>query len=168
MMNILKRLKMTLLIKQIHNIHFNQIEGIIYMKIVTPAKIIVKFILLITLLTVIVVIAAFIKRDKNRKEYSIAIEHLNNKEYENAIYSFNKLNGYKDLYPELHYFEISIMLYYAIRNTFVMLCHKYNEKNAINGVDIIAITDRDIVELLEQYEKRSTEKFELQQSRLQK
>jgi len=87
---------MTLLIKQIHNIHFNQIEGIIYMKIVTPAKIIVKFILLITLLTVIVVIAAFIKRDKNREEYSIAIEHLNNKEYENAIYSFNKLNGYKD------------------------------------------------------------------------
>lgn len=72
------------------------------------------------------------------------------------------------IYPELHYFEISIMLYYAIRSTFVMLCHEHNEKNAINGVDVIAITDRDIVELLEQYEKRSTEKFELQQSRLQK
>lgn len=72
------------------------------------------------------------------------------------------------IYPELHYFEISIMLYYAIRNTFVMLCHKHNEKNAINGVDVIAITDRDIVDLLEQYEKRSTEKFELQQSRFQK
>ena len=55
-----------------------------------------------------------------------------------------------------------------IRNTFVTLCHKHNEKNAINGVDVVAITDRDIVEFLYQYEKRSTEKFELQQSRLQK
>ncbi len=60
---------------------------------------------------------------------------------------------------ELHYFEISIMLYHAIRNTFVMLCHKHNEKNVINGVDVVAITDRDIVELLYQYEKRSTEKL---------
>lgn len=72
------------------------------------------------------------------------------------------------IYPELHYFEISIMLYYAIRNTFAMLCYKHNEEPAINGVDVIAMVDRDIVELLGQYEERSTEKFELQQSRLQK
>ena len=72
------------------------------------------------------------------------------------------------IYPELHYYEISIMLYYAVRNTFVMLCYKHNEELAINGVDVIAMVDRDIVELLGQYEERSTEKFELQQSRLQK
>lgn len=81
-------------------------------------------------------------------------------------YTHGSVQG--SIYPELHYFKISIMLYHAIRNTYVMLCHKYNEKNTINGVDIVAITDRDIVELLDQYEKRSTEKFELQQSRLQK
>ena len=72
------------------------------------------------------------------------------------------------IYPELHYFEISIMLYFAIRNTFIMLCHKHNEEFTINEVDIIAMIDRDIVELMDQYEKRSTEKFELQQRRLQK
>lgn len=72
------------------------------------------------------------------------------------------------IYPELHYFEISIMLYYAIRNTFIMLCDKYNEEFAINGVDVVVMIDRDIAELLDQYEKRSTEKFELQQRRLQK
>ena len=67
------------------------------------------------------------------------------------------------IYPELHYFEISIMLYYTIRNTFVMLCHKHNEELTINGVDVVAMADRDIIELLGQYEKRSTEKFESQQ-----
>lgn len=72
------------------------------------------------------------------------------------------------IYPELHYFEISIMLYFAIRNTFIMLCHKHNEEFTINEVDIIAMIDRDIVELMDQYEKRSTEKFELQQKWFQK
>lgn len=71
------------------------------------------------------------------------------------------------IYPELHYFEISIMLYYAIRNIFVMLCHKYSEEFTINGADVVVMADRDMVELLRQYEDR-IEKFELQQSRLQK
>ena len=71
------------------------------------------------------------------------------------------------IYPELHYFEISIMLYHVIRNIFVMLCHKYSEEFTINGADVVAMADRDIVELLRQYEER-IEKLELQQSRLQK
>lgn len=71
------------------------------------------------------------------------------------------------IYPELHYFEISIMLYHAIRNIFVMLCHKYSEEFTINGADVVVMADRDMVELLRQYEER-IEKFELQQSRLQK
>ena len=71
------------------------------------------------------------------------------------------------IYPELHYFEISIMLYHAIRNIFVMLCHKYSEEFTINGADVVAMADRDMVELLRQYEER-IEKFELQQRRLQK
>lgn len=72
------------------------------------------------------------------------------------------------IYPELHYFEISIMLYYAIRNTFIMLCRKHDEELTINGEDVVLMADRDIVELLEQYEKRSTENFKLQQRRFQK
>lgn len=33
----------------------------------------------------------------------------------------------------------------------------------INGVDVITMADRDFIELLGQYKKRSTEKFEYQQ-----
>lgn len=44
----------------------------------------------------------------------------------------------------------------------------FQRYNFLHLGSVIAITDRDIVDLLEQYEKRSTEKFELQQSRFQK
>lgn len=87
-------------------------------------------------------------------------------------YFYNMCHGYTHgsvqgaIYSELHYFEISVMLYYAIRNTYVMLCDKQDEEPEINGVDTIAMVDRDIVELLGQYEKRSTENFELQQGKL--
>ena len=60
------------------------------------------------------------------------------------------------------------MLYYAIRNTFMKLCRKHNEELTINGEDVVLMADRDIAELLEQYENRSTENFELQQRRFQK
>lgn len=42
------------------------------------------------------------------------------------------------------------MLYYAIRNTFVMLCGKQGDETAINGVDVIAMAEGDIAELLRQ------------------
>lgn len=87
-------------------------------------------------------------------------------------YFYKMCHGYthgsvqKAIYPELHYFEISIMLYYTIRNTFVMLCGEQDEGTVINGLDVIAMVDKDIVELLGQYDKRSTENFELQRKRL--
>lgn len=63
-------------------------------------------------------------------------------------------------YSILHYFEISIMLYYIIRNTFLLLCKENETKIAINELDIIALIDRDFEILYKQYSKRSTKNFE--------
>ncbi len=64
------------------------------------------------------------------------------------------------VYPILHYFEISIMLYYVIRNTFLLLCKEKGIESLIDGNDIIYMADRDFEILYEQYENRSTEMFE--------
>lgn len=66
------------------------------MKITTSTKIIFKFISLMIVSTSVVLIAAFMKREKNREEYSIAIEYSLKEDYENAIYLFDKLDEYKD------------------------------------------------------------------------
>lgn len=63
-------------------------------------------------------------------------------------------------YPVLHYFEISIMLYFIIRKTFLMLCKEKKVGTMIDGQDIISMADRDFDILYNQYENRSTEKFD--------
>ena len=63
-------------------------------------------------------------------------------------------------YPLLHYFEISIMLYYILSHTFKIVCEQYNESNIINDVDIIAKTENDFEQVIKQYNQRSTENFE--------
>lgn len=63
------------------------------------------------------------------------------------------------IYPLLHYFEISIMLYYVIRSTFLILCDEKRVDSKVGGNDIISMMDRDFRILWEQYIKRSTEKF---------
>lgn len=69
------------------------------------------------------------------------------------------------LYPELHYFEISIMLYYTIRDTFLFFCNEQNVAPTINGIDLISILDKDFNELYQQYQKRSTENFKAEQNK---
>ncbi len=64
-------------------------------------------------------------------------------------------------YPVLHYFEISIMLYYVVRQTFLMLCREKKVEAMIESNDIISMIDRDFNVLCDQYNKRSTESFEL-------
>lgn len=64
-------------------------------------------------------------------------------------------------YPVLHYFEISIMLYYVIRGTFLLMCREKAVKALIEENDVISMIDRDFEVLLEQYKIRSTEMFEL-------
>lgn len=63
-------------------------------------------------------------------------------------------------YPVLHYFEISIMLYFIIRETFLLLCKEKKVDPMIDGQDIISMIDRDFVVLYNQYSIRSTENFE--------
>ncbi len=63
-------------------------------------------------------------------------------------------------YPVLHYFEISMMLYYIIRGTFFLLCKECKIEPAINGINMISVIDRDFKILKEQYDIRSTEKFD--------
>lgn len=63
------------------------------------------------------------------------------------------------VYPVLHYFEISIMLYYVIRSTFLQLCGELDMENSIDGNDVISMIDRDFDVLYRQYQKRSTDNF---------
>lgn len=63
-------------------------------------------------------------------------------------------------YPVLHYFEISIMLYFIIRTTFILLCKEKKEGTMIDGQDIISMIDRDFDILYNQYKIRSTERFD--------
>lgn len=63
------------------------------------------------------------------------------------------------VYPLLHYFEISIMLYYVIRGTFLILCGEKSVDSKVDGNDVILMIDRDFRILWKQYIKRSTEKF---------
>lgn len=63
-------------------------------------------------------------------------------------------------YPVLHYFEISLMLYFIIRETFILLCNEKNVETMVEGQDVIAMIDRDFNILHDQYKIRSTERFE--------
>ena len=64
-------------------------------------------------------------------------------------------------YPLLHYFEISIMLYYVMRGTFLLMCKEKGVEALIDENDVISMVDRDFEVLYEQYKIRSTEMFEL-------
>ena len=63
-------------------------------------------------------------------------------------------------YPLLHYFEISIMLYYTIANTYIILCSRLKTDTNINNIDIINKLETDFNNLLTQYNSRSTANFE--------
>lgn len=53
------------------------------------------------------------------------------------------------IYPLLHYFEISIMLYYVIRNTFLLMCSEKDVEALVDGNDVISMIDRDFEVLYE-------------------
>lgn len=69
-------------------------------------------------------------------------------------------NIHASKYPLLHYFEISIMLYYVLLHTYKIICEQYNESSKIDNVDIVAKAERDFEQVSKQYSQRSTEKFE--------
>lgn len=96
---------------------------------------------------------------KNKESYK-------SKELDELEYFYRLCHAYthgsiqRAKYPVLHYFEISIMLYYVICGTFVLLCKEKGEKPMIDEMDIIAMADRDFKIICKQYKARSTEKFE--------
>ena len=88
-----------------------------------------------------------------------------NPELEQLEYFYKSCHAYTHgsvqtaIYPVLHYFEISIMLYYVIRSTFLLLCGELDIENSIDGNDVIAMIDRDFAVLYGQYKRRSTDNF---------
>ncbi len=52
------------------------------------------------------------------------------------------------------------MLYYVIRDTFLLICGEKGVEALVNGDDIISMIDRDFAVLYGQYEIRSTDLFE--------
>ncbi|MBD5551484.1 MAG: hypothetical protein HDQ96_09950 [Lachnospiraceae bacterium] len=77
-----------------------------------------------------------------------------------SCHAYTHGNVQMAVYPLLHYFEISIMLYYVIRGTFLLLCNEKEIESKIGEIDIIPMIDRDFKILFAQYMNRSTEKFE--------
>ena len=99
---------------------------------------------------------AFLK-DKNRNK-NPELEQLEN--FYQSCHAYTHGSIQTAIYPVLHYFEISIMLYHIIRGTFLLLCKEKGVDAMIGQNDIISMADRDFKELYKQYENRSTENFE--------
>lgn len=64
-------------------------------------------------------------------------------------------------YPLLHYFEISLMLSCVIPSVYEMFCEDYAEESDVFGINVLDKIKADYILLCEQYEKRSTENFEM-------
>lgn len=101
-------------------------------------------------------IITFLKQEN--KEKSLGLEWLENFYKSCHAYTHGSIQIAK--YPILHYFEISIMLYFIIRETYLLLCREKKAETKIDGQDIISMIDRDFVDLYHQYDIRSTERFE--------
>lgn len=108
---------------------------------------------------------------KVKNKYSIygVFDYLtnNNDNVLNDILHFYKMcHGYTHgssihvKYPLLQYFEISIMLYYVLRHTFIVICDKSSINVSGDEPDIIKILDRDFNILRNQYNIKSTENFD--------
>lgn len=64
-------------------------------------------------------------------------------------------------YPLLQYFEISMMIYYVVKNIFPEICSICDFDISNDNPNIMEILDRDFGILKEQYAIRSTENFDL-------
>lgn len=73
------------------------------------------------------------------------------------IYTHGSI-GYSK-YPLLHYFEISIILYFTIVRTYMLLCEECKINTFIDGFDIISSIKENFNALFEQYSKKTTDNF---------
>lgn len=90
----------------------------------------------------------------NKKEYFDIYEN-----FYNQCHSYTHANILTPAYPLLSYFEINIMLYLTLASAYENLCDILQTDTDINGIDIIAKTNQDYENLINQYNKRSTENF---------
>lgn len=97
-------------------------------------------------------------KDKN-EDRILELEQLGNLYKSCHAYTHGSIQTAK--YPLLHYFEISIMLYHVLRNTFLFMCKEKGAETLVDGNDVISMIDRDFEVLHEQYKIRSTEMFEI-------
>ncbi len=68
-------------------------------------------------------------------------------------------------YPQLHYFEISMILGEIIPRVYEKLCDEFCVEKTVNGIDVPGRFKEEFALLKEQYKNKSTEKFELEQGK---
>lgn len=96
---------------------------------------------------------------------SIYSEKENGTFLSNLKVLFTMCHGYthgsigNSLYPLLHYFEISIMLYSTLSHTYLIICEELQQDIGINGIDVVSELNQAYALLEKQYGNRSTENF---------
>jgi len=68
-------------------------------------------------------------------------------------------------YPQLHYFEISMILGEIVPHVHKKLCDEFCVEKTVNGIDVPGRFKEEFALLKEQYRERNTEKFELEQGK---
>ncbi|MDE5598383.1 MAG: hypothetical protein K2J04_11175 [Lachnospiraceae bacterium] len=96
-------------------------------------------------------------KDKNKTRI-LELEQLG--DFYKSCHAYTHGSIQTAIYPLLHYFEISIMLYHVIRGTFLLMCREKGVEALVDGNDVISMIDRDFEVLHEQYKIQSTEMFE--------
>lgn len=82
------------------------------MKMSTSKKIIIWYSIVVTTITAVVTIAAFIKREENRSNYKTASDYMTSEQYKDAIDLFENLNTYKDSDEKLNEAKYNLALDY--------------------------------------------------------
>jgi hypothetical protein len=68
-------------------------------------------------------------------------------------------------YPQLHYFEISMILGEIVPRVYEKLCDEFGMEKTVNGIDVPGRFKEEFALLKEQYRERNTEKFEFEQGK---
>ena len=62
--------------------------------------------------------------------------------------------------PLLHYFELTIALYYVVTMSYICLCNDTKIDSKIESLDLLGLVQKDFETLIGQYSERSNENFE--------
>lgn len=101
-------------------------------------------------------IICYLKSNSNSKDELAIIERL----YK-MCHGYTHGSAVHVKYPLLQYFEISIMIYHVIKSVFYNIHLKLKRQMLDKDRVLIDMLERDFKTLYEQYEKRSTDNFEL-------